>query len=183
MMPAARITFRGVERSEALEDRIRDGAGKLAQFHPRITGCHVIVEQSDRHHHQGRRFGVHVEVRVPGRRDAISTLHHHEDAFVAVRDAFDSVRRQLEDIVREARGDVKRHEEKQHGKVARVYADEGYGFIVTEDGRELYFSRENVVHPPFKDLLPDDEVQFVEEPAGDGAQAHRVSIGKHGFRP
>jgi hypothetical protein len=35
--------------------------------------------------------------------------HAHEDAHVAVRDAFDIARRQLEDHVRVARGDVKTH--------------------------------------------------------------------------
>lgn len=176
-----RITFQGVERSEALEARLREQAAKLEQFHPGITHCHVTVEQDHRHHHQGRPFGVHVEARVPGGGDAVSTLQQHEDVYVAARDAFHAVRRQLEDVVREMRGDVKRHEATQRGKVARVFVDEGYGFIATEDGRELYFGRENVVHPAFDRLMPGDEVQFIEEAAGDGAQAHRVSAGKHAY--
>ena len=57
--------------------------------------------------------------------------------------------------------------------------EEGYGFIATADGRELYFSRENVVHPTFDDLAVGTEVQFLEEMAEEGPQAKRISVGKH----
>ena len=59
----------------------------------------------------------------------------------------------------------------------------GYGFIATPDGRELYFSRENVVEPSFDDLEIGTAVQFIEEPAAEGMQAKRVSVGKHGPLP
>jgi cold shock CspA family protein len=96
-----------------------------------------------------------------------------------LRDAFDAAKRQLEEVARVKRGDVKVHEVPQHGKVARLLAEEGYGFIATPDGRELYFSRENVVHPSFADLAEGTEVQFIEEMAAEGPQAKRVSVGKH----
>jgi len=67
----------------------------------------------------------------------------------------------------------------QHGTIARLFADEGYGFIETPDGRELYFSRENVLHPAFEQLTSGTEVQFLEELAAEGPQAKRVSVGKH----
>jgi ribosomal subunit interface protein len=175
------ITMQNVPRSEALEARIRESAGKLEQFHPRITSCRVAVDEIDKHHRQGREYRVRVEVHAPGHEKAISTLHHHEDVYVALRDAFDSARRQLEDRVREARGDVKRHARARHGRVARLDATEGFGFIETDDGDEVYFSRDNVVSPAFASLEPGTEVQFIEEPAGEGVQAKRVSAGKHHF--
>jgi cold shock CspA family protein len=117
---------------------------------------------------------------MPGHAEVVSNRHHDEDVYVALRDAFASVTRQLEDVVREKRGDVKVHETPQHGKIARLSRDEGIGIIETEDGREIYFSRENVVHPSFDRLEPGTIVQFIEEPAGEGMQAKRVSVGKHG---
>lgn len=176
------ITLRDIPHSDALEARIREQAAKLEQFHPRITSCRVTVDQAARHPHKGRQFGVHIEVRAPGHEDVVSTLKHHEDVYVALRDAFGSVRRRLEDVVREARGDVKAHSPTFHGTVARLDTEEGFGFIQSDDGRELYFTRESVVHPPFEHLLEGTEVQFVEAPAGEGVQAKRVSAGKHGFR-
>jgi ribosomal subunit interface protein len=172
------ITMRDIERSDALDGAIEDHAAKLEQLHPRITRCRVTVEQIRRHHQQGRHFAVRIDVRVPGR-EIVATRDHDEDVYVALRDAFDSARRQLGETVREIRGDVKTHVPAQHGTVARLRLAEGYGFIETGDGRELYFSRENVVQPPFEHLQPGTAVQFIEELAAEGPQAKRISAGKH----
>ncbi len=63
------------------------------------------------------RGGFHqlrIHLTVPGgeiivNRDP-SEHHAHEDVYVAIRDAFDAARRQLEDHVRRMRGDTKAHE-------------------------------------------------------------------------
>jgi len=181
MQNALQITFRDMPPSEALEARIRLKAAKLEKFKSRITSCRVTVEESHRHHSQGRHFGVRIEVHVPNGQPVVATLKHDEDVYVALRDAFGSVRRRLEEGIRETRGDVKAHETPQHGKVARVFTEEGFGFIQTDDGREFYFSRDNVVHPRFEELGSGVPVQFIEEAATEGAQAKRVSVGKHHF--
>lgn len=181
MQMPLQITMQNVPRSEALEARIRESAAKLEQFNPRITSCRVAVDEIEKHQRNGREFRVRVEVHAPGHEQAVSTLHHHEDVYVALRDAFDSARRQLEDEVREARGDVKLHLPQRLGHVVRLDFDQGFGFIETEEGEEFYFSRDNVVHPAFEHLMPGVEVRFITEPAGDGVQAKRVSAGKHHF--
>ena len=172
------ITVRDLPHSEALEARIREKVAKLGEFHPRIMSCRVTVEEMRKHHHQGRHFQVSLDLRVPGK-EIVANRAHHEDVYVALRDAFDSAKRQLEEIARVKRGDVKVHEVPQHGTVVRLLVQEGYGFIATPDGRELYFSRENVVHPSFDELVDGVEVQFIEEMAAEGPQAKRVSVGKH----
>jgi ribosomal subunit interface protein len=181
MQSALQITFRDMPPSDALETRIRDKVAKLEKFHPHITSCRVTVEALHRHQQQGRHFGVKVEVHVPGGQPVVASLKHDEDVYVATRDAFGAVRRRLEEGLRELRGAVKIHDIPRHGKVARVFAEEGFGFIRVEDGSEFYFSRDNVVHPRFEDLGPGVDVQFIEEVAAEGAQAKRVSAGKHGF--
>lgn len=172
------ITMHGIDHSDALEADIRERAAKLDQFHPHLMSCRVTVEEARKHHQQGRQFTVRIDARVPGQ-EIVVTRDHHEDIQVALRDAFDSAKRQLEEAIRETRGYVKVHEVPQHGRILRL-TGEGFGFIGTEDGRELYFSRENVVHPTFEQLEPGAEVQFIEEMAAEGPQAKRVSIGKHG---
>jgi len=182
MQVPLQITLRHMPASEALEARIRDQATKLEAFHPQVISCRVTVEELDKHQHQGRQFQVRIDAHVPGR-EIVASRDHHEDVYVALRDAFAAVTRQLEEDVRVRRGDVKIHDVPQHGRVARLVADEGYGFIATPDGRELYFSRANVVHPEFNDLAVGTEVQFIEEAAAEGPQAKRVSVGKHGPLP
>jgi len=117
MMPSERspsvatpvqITVRHMGRSEALTARIRESADKLSEFYPRITNCRVVVEQQDRHKSQGRTYRASVVLRVPGEEIA-ATRDHDGDVYVAVRDAFASATRQLEDYARRERGDVKAH--------------------------------------------------------------------------
>ena len=173
------ITIRDIGHSDAVEQRIRAGVDKLGRFHPRITSCRVVVEQATKHQQQGRLYAAHVDVRVPGGAEVVSTRHQHEDVYVALRDAFDAVARRLEDVSRAKRGDVKVHDIPEHGTVKRLLRDEGYGFIAAADDRELYFSRDNVVHPSFDQLEPGMQVRFIEEWAAEGAQAKRVTAGKH----
>lgn len=172
------ITFHHLPHSDALEARIRERAAALEAFFPHIVSCRVVADEESRHKHQGRIFTLHVDLHIPGHELAV-TREHHEDPFVAVRDAFDSLRRQLEDHARVIRGDVKNHAPERRGRIARLFTDEGYGFIATPDGREYYFSRDNVVTPGFEQLAVDAEVKFIEDVGSQGLQAKRVSIGKH----
>jgi ribosomal subunit interface protein len=180
MQVPIQITVREMQQSDALEAQIRQKVSKLEALHDRITSCRVTVEQLARHHHQGRPFRVTVDVRVPGR-EIVANRDHHEDVYVALRDAFDAVRRQLEDAARQQRGAVKAHPVPVHGEIVRLFPGDGVGFIRTPDGRELYFSRDNVVHPDFEQLGVGSQVQFVEEMGAEGPQAKRVSVGKHGY--
>lgn len=103
------ITFHGMQNSAALEAAIRERAEKLGQFHAGITRCRAVVTEVARHKQQGKEFTVRLEIHVAGGDIAINR-DHHEDAHVAVRDAFDAAKRKLEDHARRQRGDVKRKE-------------------------------------------------------------------------
>lgn len=175
-----RITIRDLPPSPAIEDYIRRRAGKLELFHPRVTGCHVVVEIPHKHKHQGRLFSVRIGLKVPDG-EIVVNRDRHEDVYVALREAFDAVKRKLEDFARKQRGAVKAHEVPAHGRVARLFPEEGYGFIETPDGREFYFDRGNLVTLGFEQLAVGAEVQFLEEAAAEGLQAKRVSVGKHRF--
>jgi cold shock CspA family protein/ribosome-associated translation inhibitor RaiA len=175
------IVVRGMEHSAALESAIREKALKLEEFYPRMIGCHVSVEKPHRHRHQGEAFEVRIDIHLPGKVEVAVNRQHAEDVYVALRDAFDAAKRRLEEHIRVQRGDTKSHPLPQRGHVVRVFPEEGYGFIQTEDGRELYFARENVIEPAFEHLTEGLEVQFLEEMAQEGPQAKRVSAGKHRF--
>lgn len=116
-MTSLQITWRGIAQSPALEADIRERAAKLAQFHDRITRCRVVVELPERHKHQGRQFVVRLDVTVPGAEIAVNHAQA-EDAHLAVREAFDAARRQLQDVARVQRGDVKTHRTEATGRRA-----------------------------------------------------------------
>jgi len=113
MRSPLQITFRHTEPSPALEARIRQRAEELEHFFDGIIACHVVVECQSRHQGQGKLFDVHIDLTLPKREIAVAhdhpANHAHEDPYVAVRDAFDAARRQIEDYARTRRGTVKRH--------------------------------------------------------------------------
>lgn len=107
------VSFRNVEPTEEVERAVREKIDKLEEFFDRITSCRVTVESPHRNHQRGNLYRVRIHLVVPRRELVVDRQppEHHaaEDLRVAVREAFDSMRRQLEDYARELRGDVKSH--------------------------------------------------------------------------
>lgn len=102
------ISLRGIGHSDALYNAVREKAEKLERYYERITSCRVVLELGALHKRQGREFAVRIDLKVPGGEIAV-TREHDEDVQIALREAFDAVRRKLEDYAREQRGDVKSH--------------------------------------------------------------------------
>jgi ribosomal subunit interface protein len=177
MKLALQVTFRDMPPSEAVEAEIRRRVEKLEAFFDRIMSCRVTVETPAGHKRQGKLFAVHIDMKVPGEEIVSTRRHEHEDIFVAIRDAFDAVRRRLEDYARKRRGQTKHHESLLHGRVARLFTD-GYGFIEDTDGNEYYFDRTSVAHPGFDQLAVGETVDFLGESAAEGLQAKRVTAAR-----
>ena len=116
-MANPQITYRGMAHSPAMDERINELAGKLDDLHPKITRCHVVVDETDRHKSKGNLFEVHVDIHVPGT-EIVATKQANPDAYVAIGEAFDVVTRQLEDTIRRQRGEVKNHRENRSDTAA-----------------------------------------------------------------
>jgi ribosome-associated translation inhibitor RaiA len=108
MRVPVQITVLNLPRSATLEARARTMVDRLEKFHPRIVSCRVSIEELRRHRSRGRLFHVRVDLRIPGK-EIVSNHRHDKDPYLALRDAFLSLRRQLEDTTRVARGEVKKH--------------------------------------------------------------------------
>lgn len=178
------ITFRGIPATPALEADVLKKIEKLDRFFAHIMSCRVVVEAHHKHHHKGNIYHVRIALTVPGRELVVSRdpeqSHAHEDAYVAIRDAFDAMHRQLEDYARKLRGDVKMHEVPSHGRIVELVSDEGFGRIETPDGRSIYFHRNSVLDADFDKLEKGQEVRFSEEQGERGPQASTVHlVGKH----
>lgn len=181
MQVPLQIAFHETPLSDAVEAEIREKAAKLEEFFDRIISCRVVVESAHKHHHQGRLYGIKIHLVVPGEEIVVDRGHHdkhaHEDIYVAIRDAFDAVRRLLEDYARRMRGQVKTHASAwSHGHVARIFPEEGYGFIASPDGLEIYFHQNSVLHHGFGDLHVGAPVLYVSEEGEKGPQASSVRL-------
>jgi len=178
------VTFRDIPQSDYIEAKIREKAAKLDTFYDRIMACRVVVEAPHGHHHKGKLYHIIVDLTVPDGdlvADRAPKDHHaHEDINVAIRDAFDAVRRQLQNYARKRRGQVKQHETPPHGKIHNLSPEEDYGRILTADGRDIYFHRNSIINTDFDALAIGAEVRFSEEAGEQGPQATSVqTVGKH----
>lgn len=181
MKTPLQITYRNMSSTPSLEAAIREHVAELDGLYRNITSCRVVLEIPHRHHIQGRHFHVRVELRVPGdvlvvNRDP--TMHDaHEDAYVAIRDAFRAARRELRDYAAKRQRKVKVHEPHTHrGHVSHLDFVKDYGFIKTHDGSEVYFHANSLRNKSFWDLHIGDEVAFAEEPGDKGPQAIYVAV-------
>lgn len=179
------VAFHNLPPSDEIEAKIRAEAARLDAFYERIMSGRVVVDVPHRHHQEGNLYHVRIDLKVPGGEIAVNrdpaAHEQYQDLDFAVRAAFDEARRQLEDRARIGRGQVKAHESLPHARVARLVPSAGYGFLVTSDGREIYFHEHSVLEGGFRDLQLGTEVRFVEEQGAKGPQASTVHVvGRHG---
>jgi ribosome-associated translation inhibitor RaiA len=104
------LDFGTLEPSPMLAGEIRRRLTRLERYYGRAQSCHVTVAAPHRHQGKVRQFQVHIRLKVPGRTLVVS--HDagdkgHEDSYVAVRDAFNALRRQLEDYSRILQGETR----------------------------------------------------------------------------
>ena len=94
MMP--QVTFRGIAPSPTIVDVVWKRARKLGDVAPQLEGCHVVIEASS--HGSQRRVSYRVLVHLTGGTSAETRTTRQAESdnlYVAMRDAFDAVRRQL----------------------------------------------------------------------------------------
>jgi cold shock CspA family protein len=199
------ITFHQTEVIPDIEELIRAEAAKLERYYPRLMGCRVKVDRESGRH-DGNVWNVRMDLTVPGGEIAVQSgpspggtarrtaqvsirkgmevRREQQILHRAVRDAFQAARRQLQDFARKQRGDTKRTEEPQTAKVTQVFEDKGYGFLVTAEGKEVYFHKSSVVNYSFEHLIPGTTVSFTEAKGEKGPQATSVKVlhreGPHG---
>ncbi len=124
---------------------------------------------------KGGAYKVRIDLTVPGD-ELVVSRQADEDLYVAIRDVFDAARRRLEDYSRRQRGSVKAYEVPPQARVSKLFPEEGYGFLETPDGAEIYFHRNSVLGAGFDHLEIGTEVRFVMEQDEKGPQASTVTV-------
>ena len=98
MLPI-QITYHGLEPSDTLTELIHTRAAQLDRLHDRIHGLRVLVDAPHNHQRHGKRFRVRLDLTLPGRELVVGHDDDEhvgdDDAYQAVRHAFDALRRKL----------------------------------------------------------------------------------------
>ncbi len=102
------ISYRGVEKTDQLEEHILVKAARLDRFCDHISRCDVVVEHPNHSQHTGNPFRVRIDVTVPPGHELVveeKQAEHemHEPLSKVINDAFKSMERQLKTLVEKQR--------------------------------------------------------------------------------
>ena len=98
------ITYRGLEKSAAIDEMVIAKAAHLDKFCDHISRCDVAIEQPNHGHKKGNPFRVRIDVTVPPghelvAEDSESADDSRQPLEKAVHDAFKTMERQLRHLV------------------------------------------------------------------------------------
>jgi cold shock CspA family protein/ribosome-associated translation inhibitor RaiA len=189
MQTPVEIDFQGLQPNEQLHACVTRNISTLEQRFGRITACRVVIKGPSERHRKGGAFDVTIRLSLPqgrevdiGRSEKAEPDNRLLDPVVALNDAFKRARRQLQDQARRMKGHVKTHDGPPVATVTRFNDATGFGFLETQDGREIYFHKNSVLNGAGQ-VAPGTRVTFFEEMGDNGPQASTVRVlGKHGLR-
>lgn len=174
------IAYRGVEKSDAISSLIDERAERLEKVCTNIISCRVAVEKEQDTHPIYR---CRVIVRTPPEHEIVAKRESpdrgvHESALrYIVGETFDAAEKQLKQVMAKRRRDVKSHPEHEPAAVVvRLFREDGYGFLMTLDGREIYFHKNSVFNGGFERLEVGTGVRFEEAEGKEGPQASTVHV-------
>lgn len=103
MLTPLEISFHGLERSDAVEARVREKFKRIQSHFDRITHGRVVIEAPKKRVSRAKIFSVRVEIGVPGGKPIVATYEPneesgHTDVMLAIRDAFAAAMRQVDDL-------------------------------------------------------------------------------------
>lgn len=129
MQTQPEIEFQGMRTAPAIEAAIAKHVAQCEERWGRITACRVIVKAPSAHHRTSGLYEVHIHFSLPDGREVnvartpTADIRRSDIAF-AVDDAFKRARRQLQDQVRRAQGQVRLHKQLNSGTGTRIESGE-----------------------------------------------------------
>jgi putative sigma-54 modulation protein len=97
------IHFHGLEKSDAIENKVRDKVAKLHRHFDRMSACRVVLEAPQRNAAKAKQFRVKIEISIPSGAPIVITHDRegasaNEDLPLAIRDAFEAATRRVDEL-------------------------------------------------------------------------------------
>ena len=177
------ITYRHLEKTDAIQSLVEEKIAKLEQFCDYMNSCRVVIEKDNDNPSSGSPYRVSIDITIPHNRE-IAVVEHpnvgkqYPPLEAVIRDAFEAARRQLVSITTEQKGERKVHPEQEVSAVVeKLFPEQGYGFIKeVSTGREIYFHRNSVTNNDFDRLVIGAGVRYKETMGEMGPQATTVQL-------
>jgi cold shock CspA family protein/ribosome-associated translation inhibitor RaiA len=176
-----RLTFLGVERSDAIESVIRQRATQLERFAEQVEDCHVTISQRREHRLSGDQYAVQIVLQTLSGEFEVAidpSLDASPRTFQSVvSDAFDAAGRRLEENTQENSNDANGlGRSLPTGRVTELFLGEGYGLIVTPAGLEVYFHESSLIGAGIAELSVGSEVHFTLAPRDGDAVVRAIRV-------
>ncbi len=175
-----KVEARNVEMRKGWQTKIDEEKEKLIRhFAGFVLHLRVSIEGTASHKEGG--YEVKLIASVPN--DTVVVTKRGENAGPLLVEAFDVLSLQLKESQRKKRQNQKRADGAfddggaQHGVIQKVSPFESYGFIVSQDAREIYFHENALKDVSLDSLNEGDEVMYAESQGDKGPQATWVRVG------
>jgi putative sigma-54 modulation protein len=104
MTTLVEVHFHGIEKSDAVEQRVREKVAKLQSHFERMTSCRVGIEATQRTPQKPKVYQIKIEIGIPRRKPIVVThdrvgSHANEELGLALRDAFEAALRRVDGTV------------------------------------------------------------------------------------
>jgi ribosome-associated translation inhibitor RaiA len=101
MTTLVEVHFHGIEKSDAIEQRVRDKVAKLQSHFERMTSCRVTIEATQRTPQKPKVYQIRIEMGIPRRKPIVVAherigSHANEELGLAIRDAFEAALRKVD---------------------------------------------------------------------------------------
>jgi ribosome-associated translation inhibitor RaiA len=114
MQLPVKISYRGLDKSDQIDNLILEYSARLEKFCDHINRCDVAIEQTNHNHNKGNPYRCRIDVTVAPRHELVADERHmdngtHEPLKKVIHDAFKTMERELRRVVEKQRHYIKTH--------------------------------------------------------------------------
>ena len=174
------VEARNLEMRKVWQDKIDEETSRLERHHAGFINHLRLTIEGTAHHKEGG-YELRVVASIPN--DTVVVKRKGEKVVPIVVDAFNTLGMQLKELQRKRRQSFKVPPEAARGTgsegiIKTIYPYESYGFIVTSQGREIYFHENSLKDITMNQLSEGDDVKFGEAEGDKGPCAAWVRVAK-----
>ncbi len=175
-----KVETRNVELRKGWQERIDEEKEKLTRHFANFV-LHLRVSIEATAHHKEGGYELKIVASVPN--DTVVVTKKGENVGPLLVEAFDVLSLQLKEIQRKKRqtqksADGSFDDGAQYGVIRKVSPYESYGFIVSQDARDIYFHENALKDIAIDSLTEGDEVTYGESQGDKGPQASWVRLNR-----
>lgn len=175
-----KVEARNVEMRKGWQKKIDEEKEKLTRHFANFV-LHLRVSIEATTHHKEGGYELKMVASVPN--DTVVVAKKGENVGPLLVEAFDVLSLQLKEMLRKKRqlqkgADTAFDDGTRRGVIRKVSPYESYGFIVSQDARDIYFHENALKDISIDSLAEGDEVTFGESHGDKGPQASWVRVGR-----